>query len=58
MPMYSPCPESPGREIEGPRVLSAGVLVLQKELKEVLETLKTFSEVRIGSVLLQMAQRC
>lgn len=63
MSVHSPCPKSPALEIErpiggGPRVFSAGVLVLQKELKVELETLRKFSEITIGSVLLQMAQHC
>lgn len=62
MSLHSPCPESPAPEEEGPvggdpRVFSAGVLVLQDELKAELETLKTFSEITIRLVL-QMALGC
>ena len=42
----------------GPRVFRAGVLVLQNELKVELETLKTFSEIALRLVLLQMAPDC
>ena len=62
MSLHSPCPESPAPEEEGPTgggpgVFSAGVLVLQDELKAELETLKTFSEITIRLVL-QMALDC
>lgn len=39
----------------GPRVFSAGVVVLQNELKVDIETLKTFGEIIIRLVLVQMA---